>query len=335
MQGKAYLIKAGKNLGKTTEVEELARELMNTAKVAPTTMHFELDNKMPWIHASNLTTTAVVLDAMLQAKGGFTGDEKAVRWLLNQATQEGHWATTANNSAVFRALNSYYTVKENVTPDFKAELKVNSAAAWTGVFKGREMKAELAVVPFSNLFNKKGESDILITKKGDGRLYYTMRQIYAPLKLDKPVNAGFAIERKVTPVSGEGTAFKAGQKAEVTLTVTTNQDRQFVVVEDFLPAGFEIVDSTLATESQFANNDEGEYDDYDSYYSKWGTFERNEKYDDRIAVFADYLTKGKHTYKYVVQATLPGTYSAPAAWASQMYEPENFGHNTTGKLTVE
>ncbi|WP_424244431.1 hypothetical protein Dip510_001677 [Elusimicrobium posterum] len=338
LQGKAHLLKASVKISSSTTLRDsLADDIMNMAKVAPTTMHFESTQKMPWLHGSNLTTTAIVLDAMLQAKGGFEGDDKAVRWIINQANKEGDWGTTAANAAVFRALDSYYSIKENVVPEFKAELKINSISAWTGQFKGREMRAENVTVPFERLFNSKGESKLDITKKGKGNLYYTLYQTYAPLKITAPVNSGFTVNRKVEPLYPElGTDFVAGQRAVVTITVTTSQDRPFVVVEDFLPAGFEIVDSTLQTESQFDADAAGSGDSDDEYeYSYWGGFERSEKYDDRIAIFADYLTSGTHTYKYIVQATAPGKYFYPAIWASQMYEPENYGHSTTTDIEVK
>jgi uncharacterized protein YfaS (alpha-2-macroglobulin family) len=345
LMGRAYLLKAAKILKQNAALEELAKDFMNTAVVSPTTMHFELESKMPWLHADNVMATAVIVDAVLNAKGGFAGDEKAVRWLLNQVSPEGDWRTTSSNAAVFRALNSFYTIKENVEPDFQAELKINALSAWTGSFKGREMKSDSASVLFENLFNAKGDSAVAITKAGLGRLYYDMRMIYAPLKLDKPLNSGFKVERKVEPFyATKDKEFTAGQKLKVTLTVTTEQDRPFAVLEDFLPAGFEIVDTTLATESEadesVSSYDEDGEEDYEDYaggygYYAWGEFGRSEKYDDRIAVFADYLSKGRHIYSYVVQATLPGTYTAPAAWASQMYEPENFGRNATSTLVIK
>ncbi|ACC98193.1 Large extracellular alpha-helical protein [Elusimicrobium minutum Pei191] len=350
LMAKAHLLKTAKLLGKNDEVKVLGDDLMNYVKVAPTTMHFEIEERMPWIHGSNLTVTAVILDAMLQGQNGFPGDEKTVRWILKQISPEGNWQTTAANAAVFRALNSYYTIKESVEPDFTAEIKINSVKAWTGGFKGRDLNTKTAVVPFDNLFNSKGESNIIIRKDGKGRLYYNMYQIYAPLKLDTPVNSGFTVTRTITPLYGEkGAALKAGERATITLTVTSNQDRPFVVVEDFLPAGLEIVDSSLAVESQRDADVSLGYDyeecedcyeqEDDGYYSGeyyvWGELGRNEKYDDRIAIFADYLTKGTHTYKYVVQATMPGVYTFPAAWASQMYEPENFGRNTTQTIEIK
>ena len=110
--------------------------------------------------------------------------------------------------------------------------------------------------------------------------------------------------------------------------------RHFVVLEDFIPAGFEIVNTSLATEADVSVAVPVE--EADAYKgSGYNAFERNEKYDDRIAAFADYLPAGTHTYSYVVSAAVPGTFAYPSAWASQMYEPAVFGRNATQTLVIE
>ena len=91
-----------------------------------------------------------------------------------------------------------------------------------------------------------------------------------------------------------------------------------------MPAGFEIVNTDLATENQLSAPDEPENT----------PFERNEKYDDRLAVFAGYLPAGDHEYTYVVQALAPGKYSYPSLWASQMYEPSVFGRTATTEIEI-
>ena len=69
--------------------------------------------------------------------------------------------------------------------------------------------------------------------------------------------------------------------------------------------------------------------------SGWGGFTRDEKYDDRIAAFADYLSAGTHEYSYLVQASVSGTFAYPSLWASQMYDPAVFGRNATTHITIE
>ena len=116
----------------------------------------------------------------------------------------------------------------------------------------------------------------------------------------------------------------AGQRYQITLTVVSPAPRWFVALEDFIPAGFELVNTSLATEDDSV-------DDSTSSYA----FRHAEQYDNRITVFADYLPAGTHTYSYVVTARTRGSFSYPAAWVSQMYEPEVFGRNATSSVVIE
>ena len=50
--------------------------------------------------------------------------------------------------------------------------------------------------------------------------------------------------------------------------------------------------------------------------------------------FADYLPAGEHKYSYLIQATTPGTFAAPPAYAEQMYEPEVYGRNSSGVTEI-
>ena len=100
-----------------------------------------------------------------------------------------------------------------------------------------------------------------------------------------------------------------------------------MVLEDRIPAGVELVQTGLATESQSGAEDMND--------AGWGDYTRDEKYDDRIAIFADYLSAGEHPYTYLVQALAPGEFSYPSTWASQMYDPAVFGRTATTTLRIE
>ena len=136
-----------------------------------------------------------------------------------------------------------------------------------------------------------------------------------------------SIHRQFTLDGKPVTQIVAGERYKVTLHVKNAASRYFVVVEDFIPAGFEIINTSLATESQ----EQAALLNTDGYSG----FERDEKYDDRIAAFADYLPAGEHTYSYLVSASVAGTFAYPSLWASQMYEPAVFGRNATETLVIK
>jgi uncharacterized protein YfaS (alpha-2-macroglobulin family) len=167
---------------------------------------------------------------------------------------------------------------------------------------------------------------VTITKDGKGRLYYGVRMNYYPLGDQSPKEVGLTVTKTLEvqgiPQDPRG-PFAPGTVVRVTLTAVTNQDRHFVVLDDPIPAGFEIVNSsflTTAVTGESAGNGNS------------SAFSHAERYDDRVLVFADELPAGIHTYSYLARVTRPGVYALPATRGEGMYEPEVFGQ--TGSTSV-
>ena len=332
---KGYMVKtAGLLMFDALAAKKLSAEIMAQARYSPTQLHFEDAEPMPWIHNTAVKTTAVMLDAMLEAQGGFPGDEKAVKWLTTEKKNKGRWRTTQENSWALRAFETFYRRYEKEEPNFKGVVsrmdeKGEISKLMEEHFMGRGLVSVDRSFGFPLVFGEGEKAKILFDRVGTGRLYYTLRLGFVPEKKDKPASEGFELSREIRPMDG-GKVFKAGARAVVTITVKTPQDRTFVAVNDPVPAGFEIVNTEFAVEGA---------EDARALAAKggrgggWGEFERAERYDDRMLIFADYLTAGTHSYSYVVQATSPGVYYGPAGLVEGMYEPEVFGR--TAGSTVE
>ncbi|MCX5785724.1 MAG: MG2 domain-containing protein [Elusimicrobia bacterium] len=333
---KAYMVKAAKLLGFDAETsKKLSAEIMTQARYSPTQLHFEDAEAMPWIHSSPVQTTAVMLDAMLDSQGGFAGDEKAVTWLTGERKAKGRWRTTQENSWSLRAFENFYRHYEKETPDFTAVVSRSEEKLPELIrerFTERTPSPREKTFGFTGLFGGGDKLKLEFSKSGTGRFYYALRMGFVPEKRDKPASEGFEITKEIKPMLGGSGAFKAGARAVVTITVKTPQDRTFVAVNDPVPAGFEIVNTAFAVESSedartlAAKGERG---------GDWGEFERAEKYDDRMLIFADYLTAGEHKYSYIVQATVPGVYYAPSTLVEGMYEPEVFGRTAASTVEIE
>lgn len=337
--GKAYLLKASRYATRDPQIaKELTQDLLNQAKVAPETMHFEDPGVKDrwWIHDSTVKTTAVALQAMLETRGGFPQDEKVIQWLTSERKAKGRWRSTQENALSLWAFEDFYRRYEKDEPKFTASVvaqsKNGSRELFKETFTGRTLTARQKSLSLMDVLGNAREASLGFTKTGMGRLYYTLRMRYTAAALKVPVSEGFEVERSVTPLYGSDKNLKAGARAVVTLKVRTKQDRPFVALDDPLPGGFEIVDTTFATESQedaTATRSSGPYGPY------WGTFQRSEKYDDRMLIFADYLESGEHTYSYLIQATTPGRFHAPAAGIEQMYEPSVFGRTASTEVEIK
>ncbi len=329
--GQAMLLRALRNTGATEKQEEMERILMNNVKVAPTTWHFEegADENGWWWYQSHARTTALVLSTMLEARGQFANSEKIVKWLMSERKVRGRWRSTQENVFVFEALDAYFNAYEKDVPDFTATVRVENREIIKEIFKGRDMNTRTRKFDLKE-FKPGRQLPVEVAKEGPGRLYYGLRMIYAPLAPVKARDEGFAVSKRITTFKGDTLVkeFEAGKTYRVTLKVSTTQERHYVVVDDPLPAGFEVVNTTFATESQEQMREVGRTRDYsgdDAWGRWWGTFDHTEIYDDRVLLFADQLANGNHDYSYFVKAVTAGTFALPQTKAEEMYTPEVFG----------
>ena len=136
--------------------------------------------------------------------------------------------------------------------------------------------------------------------------------------------------------------------------MVAESQRTHVALIDPLPAGFEILNSTLATTpdvptdpgADSAGSGAPESSDgfdvpaisrpFEDWSWWWGTwFDHQNLRDDRAEAFAGYLPAGTYDYSYVVRATTPGTFVAPPTRAEELYAPETFGRGATDTVVVE
>ncbi|MBI4582500.1 MAG: tetratricopeptide repeat protein [Planctomycetes bacterium] len=106
----------------------------------------------------------------------------------------------------------------------------------------------------------------------------------------------------------------SGEKMRVQLLVTARDDLSYVLIEDPLPAGCEVVN------------------DSDERFT--GTFDRKEVRDDKVVFFRSRLPKGTHEFSYLARAVFPGAYRALPALAGPMYQPEIAGLSSDHRLEV-
>jgi alpha-2-macroglobulin len=139
-------------------------------------------------------------------------------------------------------------------------------------------------------------------------------------------------------------SFGGGDLVLADLVVVAPSPRQFVVIDDPLPAGLEPVDTRLSTTgasldvegmSQPPSDDEpGARDDRIATGSEYlSSVVRREMRDDRVLFFVEHLAAGMYHYRYLARATTFGTFVVPPTRAEEMYTPEVFGRSAA--LTVE
>ena len=347
--GLAYLVDALQAKGEVTgaRVDDLHRRLANAILPEGGSAHVEelSDPYLLWFWNSNVRSTAVVLNSLMRAKSTEAPVRQMIRWLM-AARKNGRWGNTQENAWAMEALVRYYRTHEPTVPNFRAVVKLGMEEIATGQFKGRSTEAVSKQLPMAEVLAKgqPGETRPLVfTREGAGTLFYTARLRYAVDRLfQEGLDSGIAIERSYAPYLEKGsrpptTSYKAGDLVRVTLTLHLTKERRYVAVIDPLPAGFEAVESWFATTAaSLSSAHDNQGDDSRGWFDWWqrGGFDRVERHDDRVQLFATRLSEGTHDFSYVVRATTAGTYRTAPARAEEMYEPEVFGRTATTVIEI-
>ena len=183
-----------------------------------------------------------------------------------------------------------------------------------------------------------------------GRLYYSLDLRYmTPAQGIEAVNRGFAVSHTYTlldDASKPVARAKLGDVVRVTLTVIAPFERNYVTIEDLLPAGLEAVDTRLRTtdaglrakldtdRTAAAQRGAGGYMApwYRWYYSPWQQVDQR---DDRTVLQAERLPKGVYEFVYYARATATGDFFVAPAHAQEAYFPEVFGRSDSSRFIVE
>ena len=289
---------------------------------------------------SDRRTDGVILDAMLLMDPGNDLIPKIVTGLIGNQ-RKGRWNNSQENAFILLALNNYFDTFEAATPDFVARVWLGDLYAAEHQYEGRSVDSQETVVPMQDLIDGGGDTDLVVSKDGAGRLYYRLGLRYAPDDFDlDPLDRGFVVQRSYEAVNDDGDVWqtedgvwhvKAGAEVRVNLTMVNDSRRTNMAMIDPLPAGLEPSNPSLAVTAD-VQVDPAEIE---ASWWYWTWYDHQNLRDDRVEAFAGYLWAGTHSYSYVARATTPGTFVVPPTSAEEIYAPEVFGRSGSDLLIVE
>ncbi|WP_419924942.1 alpha-2-macroglobulin family protein [Candidatus Poriferisocius sp.] len=288
---------------------------------------------------SDRRTDGIVLDALIAMAPESDLIPKVVAGLLGNQVK-GRWNNVQENSFILLALNRYFAAFEASDPDFVARVWLGDLYAAQHEFAGRSTDRALTLVPMGELLEA-GDSNLIVEKDGEGRLYYRLGLRYAPddLNLDA-LDRGFVVQRSYEAIDDPGDVWLdddgvwhvlAGAKVRVYLTMVNDSRRTNMALVDPMPAGFESLNPALAPTGEIGVRRGGAEDSW----WRWTWYEHQNLRDDRAEAFSSYLWAGVHEYSYVARATTPGTFVVPPAKAEEIYAPEVFGRSRTDTVVVQ
>lgn len=269
--------------------------------------------------SSAVETTALALRALLKVNRSDPRAVKIVAWLMHERRGDS-WYSTRDTAMTLYAMTDFIKGSKEFSPDYVAEVRVNGRSAGRFTFNAQSVFQPDRVVTVPSDFLRKGRNRIEIRKAGVGNLYYSSKlvQYLAKDKIRATVSgSGLSITRAyyrpaVTFYSSDsasalGSAINSCRSGEVIMTrlvVHATKRVDHMLLEDYIPAGFEIMDK-------------GHIDYYDWYYWYVGRDIR----DNKISFYLDELSPGKYVADYQMRASLPGIYHAMPAQIFGMYDP--------------
>lgn len=334
--GAAYLAMAMSMMDPTdARVQTLADDLIGAAIVTATGAFWQDETLDFQTMSSDVRTTAIVLDALLQITPDQPLLPNAVRWLMT-VRENGRWQTTQENAWSIIALTDWLEQTGELAADFDWNVTLNDGEIGSGRFDDPQAQADLRVAITDLLAD---QANLLRFSRSDepGQLYYTTFLSYnVPAQDVEPLDRGMVIERQFS-VNGEPVSeVKVGDVVSVTVTIVAPNDLYHVLVEAPVPAGAEPLNPMLPTGFQYGEGGQPVLRPIDGTQGGWyaWTPASLDYRADKVAMFATFLPAGSYQYTFEMRAAFPGEYNVLPAHGEMMYFPEVWGRSAGGTFTI-
>ncbi len=323
--------------GDKARAEALAKELAGRATTTGTSASWggTTPDHGRW-QTNRIQATAHALKALVAVDPDHALVPKAVNWLVNQR-RGGYWRSTKDTAAAVFALADTMQATGELAPDFQATLLLNGTPVKTVRFQGDALSLAPDTLTVAADGLQPGANTLAFEKKGKGRLYYACDLRSWSRGEDIPaVEQGLAVTREFLRLvpKADGTGYdrepiqgpvKSGTEIEVRLTVRPDAGQRYFMLEDYFPAGCEVVED----KSDLAGVYGGIYRHW------WGYCANREARDERMVFFNSWLGEDERVYVYTLRAETPGVYGVMPTQGSLMYQPEVRGSCTKQTLVIE
>lgn len=284
---------------------------------------------------SDVRSTAIVLDTLVQIQPDQPILPSVVRWLM-EARTANHWPTTQENAWSIIALTDWMVHTGELEASYDWSVALNDGELGSGSFADPTDQVQLREET-ANLL--RDEANLLRYGRSDGpgQMYYTT---YLTYNLDAlavaPLNRGMVVERQFVKEGVPVSTVQVGDIVSATVTIVAPTDLFHVLVEAPIPAGFELLDPNLPTGFQYDQQGQPVLKPLNAAESGWYNWmpASLDYRDDKVAMFATYLPAGAYQYTFEARAAYPGEYRVLPAHGEMMYFPEVWGRSAGQGMTV-
>ena len=274
-----------------------------------------------------------------------------VKYLLNNRKHGTYWKSTRDTALCIEAIADYFRASGEDKPDMTLDVVVDGEVAKTVEISAENLFTYDDRVSLAGDALTDGEHRVEFRRRGEGPVYFNAylsnftledfiekaglevkieRRYFKLTSVDRNAEVagqrGQVVDQKVEAYRRDeistGDAVASGDMIEVELVVESKNDYEYLIIEDFKPAGFEPVDVRSGY-------------DWGGPWGRPGLHAYREMRDEKVAFFVQRLSRGKHTLRYRTRAEVPGKFSALPAKVGGMYAPELVGNSDELKVTVD
>lgn len=319
--------------GDSERAEVLARNLINGIQEDKEngTAHWgEAGINWRWSDGG-VEATAFTIKALANILPDSEWIDPAVKWMvLNR--RGGRWKNTRDTAIAVLSLADYLKATKELNPDYDYAVTANGKSVQTGHVNAQNIFTFNRIVRLNSDQVKDGENKVEVTLKGKGKLfvsgylkYFTKEENITPAGNEIFVERKYFTEDTAeTLLKGyttdwqplkDGAAVKSGQRIRVEVTLDAKNNYEYLVSEDYKPAGLEAVElksgSAFAVKLDYKGKESGEQ-----------IYVYQELRDQKAVFFIDKLNQGKYKLVYELRAEVPGTFHAMPNQTHAMYVPE-------------
>jgi hypothetical protein len=283
-------------------------------------------------YQDNVEATALALMAQLRDDKDDALINGAVRWLLS-VRKGGKWKSTRDTAFALYALTEYLKSSGELSPDIRATVTLNGRNLGSVRFTRENLFSDEGSFEVSGDQLRPGKQTITISTEGDAKVYYDAFLTY--FSLEEPIKAAsttIEVQREYNKITRsvndrgaevikrslvkEGDLLESGDEIEVSLTLKSENNYEYLVYEDYKPAGCEPMAITSGR--------------------VWGSYASNvELRDEKVVFFISWLPRGEHTIRYLLRAETPGEFHALPTNGYAMYAPDIRAISDEKILTIQ
>ncbi|QQS61289.1 MAG: hypothetical protein IPN70_05395 [Candidatus Moraniibacteriota bacterium] len=274
---------------------------------------------------SVFASTGMGLRALVMGGGDREMIVGIVRYLTRNRTEQ-HWHNTFATAQVIQGLTEYARLERQDQKPSSYSVFLADKEVARGYFDAKNQFDTIAL-PLSES-DKNGNIKARITSD-QGNIFSTLLiREYRTNMEESQESQGLTITRSYKNTKGEKYSFGVGDSIDIVFEVTgIRPESQYIVLEDQLPSGMVPVNTKMKNEQMSQGNYSGWEDSY---------WQVQKEYTKNGVIFSDQGVSDSdiRRYSYKARVTHAGTFFAPPATVSLMYEPKVYGRTAVEKLDL-